>query len=745
MTDLARMALLNAALATALAIPVAVACRFLRRPAVAHALWLLVLLKLLTPPMLGVAILPAAVAAPPPVPAGAARPGATLRTPPPIELTRRPAETSPAPRVPAGSLTGGRRSAPAPVLPRIAGAARAAWIVGALAVLALALARGRRFRRLLRAAEPAPASVQAAATRVSGRLGVRRAPPVLAVDAPISPMLWWKGGRVVLVFPAGLLADLSPAERDALLAHEVAHLRRGDHWVRLLELAASAGFWWLPVSWWARARLRRAEERSCDARVVGALPGAGRAYADALLKTLTFLSGRGERLPALASGVGEARDYEERLTMILKPVATKSLPSIPRLALAAVGIAVLLAFPTRAERERPPAPPRPAAPPLPGAPPLPEAPPRAPLAAPALPGPVAAPAAPAGRAPVGEPPAAPEPAVAHEPSVAPRPGAPPHRPVPPAAPDLPGPVVAPAPPEGPAPVGEPPAALEPAVAPEPVAAPPPGAPPHPLVSPVAPALPGDGIAETEGSVEDRRFRDRMAELEREAAELEARLQQVRLRQRQLETQRQETLGQEEMERMKTEAERLEAEGLAAEAQALRREGEMLRRRLEMESRRLAVERRAQAGGAEAERRLRAAMLDLERAQADGDPARAAEMQAAVAELQAQLQTLHAETEGLARGLANEQLALEMDAMRSYAEALQAQGQARQADEIRRRIAETLAEHARAERQVEAAIRRELLELERHARELEAQGKTQEAEQIRLRIELMLATADGGIQ
>jgi beta-lactamase regulating signal transducer with metallopeptidase domain len=65
----------------------------------------------------------------------------------------------------------------------------------------------------------------------------------------------------VLLLPRDLLDELTPDERDALLAHELAHVRRRDHWVRLLELAATALFWWYPVAWWARAALRRAEER----------------------------------------------------------------------------------------------------------------------------------------------------------------------------------------------------------------------------------------------------------------------------------------------------------------------------------------------------------------------------------------------------------------------------------------------------------------------------------------------------
>src|SRR5205085_2360482 len=79
-------------------------------------------------------------------------------------------------------------------------------------------------------------------------------------------------GRPRVLLPAALWARLSEAQRDALLLHELAHLRRGDHWVRRLELAVLGLYWWLPTVWWARREIQRAEEECCDAWVVWASP-----------------------------------------------------------------------------------------------------------------------------------------------------------------------------------------------------------------------------------------------------------------------------------------------------------------------------------------------------------------------------------------------------------------------------------------------------------------------------------------
>src|SRR4029453_11021992 len=96
-----------------------------------------------------------------------------------------------------------------------------------------------------------------------------------------------------------------------------AHVHRRDHWVRLLELLATALFWWYPVAWWARAALRRAEERCCDEWVLRVLPGSAEASAKGLLKSLTFVSAASAPIPVLASGASPLYELETRLKEIL--------------------------------------------------------------------------------------------------------------------------------------------------------------------------------------------------------------------------------------------------------------------------------------------------------------------------------------------------------------------------------------------------------------------------------------------
>jgi beta-lactamase regulating signal transducer with metallopeptidase domain len=160
-------------------------------------------------------------------------------------------------------------------------------------------------------------------------------------------MVGWRLGRLEILFPEALAERLSGSECDALLAHELAHVGRRDHWVRFLELAAASAFWWHPVSWWARRGLRRAEERACDERVLASMPGLARTYATAMIETVDFLASPGAvRSPVLVSGLDEFTNLKERLTMILDDPSVKRVSRWQRWALALAAGVVFVSVPT---------------------------------------------------------------------------------------------------------------------------------------------------------------------------------------------------------------------------------------------------------------------------------------------------------------------------------------------------------------------------------------------------------------
>jgi beta-lactamase regulating signal transducer with metallopeptidase domain len=355
------------AVAAALAGAVALLCRRLRpRPAVRHALWLAVLAKLLMPPLL---------AWPWPAPAGAALRGEPTTgeapRPPPEEmavggpadepLTPWPppdafvavapaadpaAELRPGPEPePAAEVVARATTEPPPLVAahppteRWATGLLVAWVSGAALMALLQMVRIVRFRRLAAGGQPAPVSLTAAVRELAALLGVRP-PPVLVVPDLASPVVWGLG-RPRLLWPAALLGRLAPDSERAAVVHELAHLRRHDHWVGWLHLIASCLWWWSPLYWYVRRQLGGAAELACDAWVIEALPRARRAYAEALLEVCELVSRRAAPAPALGMG-GARQEIERRLTMILR----ESVPSrAPVRALFGVVLLALIALP----------------------------------------------------------------------------------------------------------------------------------------------------------------------------------------------------------------------------------------------------------------------------------------------------------------------------------------------------------------------------------------------------------------
>jgi beta-lactamase regulating signal transducer with metallopeptidase domain len=223
---------------------------------------------------------------------------------------------------------------------RVGSAIFVLWLSGALGWWGLAAYRVWRFHRLLLAAAiPASEEVRAQAITLARRLGLRQVPRVEQMDAEVPPMVWALFGRPRVLLPHRLWRQLEDFQRTAVLTHELAHLRRGDHWVRRLELVVLGLYWWFPLAWWLRGRVEQAEEACCDAWVLWALPGRSTDYAEALVETVEYLSQ--PMRPLLASGAGRAEGLKRRLTMILQRPPARRLSWVALVALFALAALIL--------------------------------------------------------------------------------------------------------------------------------------------------------------------------------------------------------------------------------------------------------------------------------------------------------------------------------------------------------------------------------------------------------------------
>ena len=174
------------------------------------------------------------------------------------------------------------------------------WMLG-VAILALRLAGGwmRVSRMKSHGAVPADGALQAMVSRLTRRLHLTRAITLLqssAVEVPT--VIGWLKPTVLL--PIGVLSGLTPLQIEAILAHELAHIRRHDYFVNLLQSLVETLLFYHPGVWWLSRRIRIEREHCCDDLAVS-LCGDPVVYASALAD-LEELRGQQVQLVMAASG-----------------------------------------------------------------------------------------------------------------------------------------------------------------------------------------------------------------------------------------------------------------------------------------------------------------------------------------------------------------------------------------------------------------------------------------------------------
>ena len=172
----------------------------------------------------------------------------------------------------------------------------AVWMAGVV-VLSLRMLGGWVMTMMLarRAVRAVSDQVDTAAREMARRLQLQRQFAVLQSAAVLVPTLvGWL--RPVVLLPASALAGLSEAQLRAVLAHELAHIRRHDYLVNLLQTAVETLLFYHPAVWWVSAEVRAEREHCCDDLAVEVC-GDRLVYVSALAE-LTSLERRAFRLAA---------------------------------------------------------------------------------------------------------------------------------------------------------------------------------------------------------------------------------------------------------------------------------------------------------------------------------------------------------------------------------------------------------------------------------------------------------------
>lgn len=333
MNYLLELGLSNSLVALALAALALVVSKKAQKPYLAHFLWLMVLVKLITPAVM-LPVLPEVFAEKtnilPEVEVVTASSEMLIDThitapASPLELTLAATEQQ-------TSLWQATKEGAALYLPLL-------WAAGSLLILAISFLRSLRFQRLLRqSSAPIPETLLVKAERIATKLKVKRLPQINSTTADISPMVWWIGGRVQIYLPEKLMKTLSPEQLHWVLAHELGHVRRRDYLVRWVEYLAGVAFWWNPLVFLARRYLRENEEICCDQLVLTSMQAQPYTYASSLLAAVEKLAQSVHRPPSFASQINNGGSLKRRFSMILNNKPTTS----SRLAKVTMATAVLI-------------------------------------------------------------------------------------------------------------------------------------------------------------------------------------------------------------------------------------------------------------------------------------------------------------------------------------------------------------------------------------------------------------------
>jgi len=250
----------------------------------------------------------------------------------------------------------GLANPPEPLLYRIAAGldrsifvVLAVWLTGAVLLfirLGIGLVIARRM--MSAATQPPPRDLLHVFHRLTRYIEVTRPVRLLhSALVQVPTVIGWL--RPVVLIPLGCLSGLSPIQIEAILAHELAHIRRHDYLVSVLQSIVEALLFYHPAVWWVSRHIRREREHCCDDLAVQ-FTGDALIYA----RALSLLEERRSSLPAisLAANGGILTMRIKRLLDSKQSPATSQLASFAILGIVIAATAVCIGTAAHAQNNQ---------------------------------------------------------------------------------------------------------------------------------------------------------------------------------------------------------------------------------------------------------------------------------------------------------------------------------------------------------------------------------------------------------
>jgi bla regulator protein blaR1 len=213
-----------------------------------------------------------------------------------------------------------------------------AWLFGFVVCLFVWLMRWRRLAAIVAGASPLESGPELESLRrLEKALGITPPVPLLASSNALEPGVFGIM-KPVLLWPANIGLHLEVAHVEAIVAHEVCHIRRRDNLAAAVHMFIQACFWFYPLTWWIGARLIDERERACDEGVIE-LGNAPYVYAQSILKTCQHCV----ESPLICAAGVTGSDLKNRIVGIMRSEMRRNLTTSRKLLLAsAASLAIAL-------------------------------------------------------------------------------------------------------------------------------------------------------------------------------------------------------------------------------------------------------------------------------------------------------------------------------------------------------------------------------------------------------------------
>ncbi|MEM9823909.1 MAG: M56 family metallopeptidase, partial [Bacteroidota bacterium] len=148
------------------------------------------------------------------------------------------------------------------------------------------------------------------------RLSGIHQPIVVRLSHLVETPITYRFFRPIVLLPVSLITHLSAEQIEVILLHELAHIRRNDYLINLLQSCVEVLFFYHPLIWWMSKQVRLEREHCCDDRVMN-LRNQPMLYA----QTLTQIQGRhySFKTKLAMSATGNTGDFSKRIYRLFEP------------------------------------------------------------------------------------------------------------------------------------------------------------------------------------------------------------------------------------------------------------------------------------------------------------------------------------------------------------------------------------------------------------------------------------------